>query len=142
MSSLEIDPTYPLITVVAAVIEREGRLLLGQRPPGKRHGGLWEFPGGKLLSGETVAEAIRRELREELDLELDRVGPVIFRAQDPGAVFDVWFVEVAARGAPRALEHTTLEWCNYRRLLEYDLAPADRRFAVEGMAAWGRRAIT
>lgn len=142
MGRSEIDQGSPTITVAAAVIERDGRLLLGQRPPGKRHGGLWEFPGGKLLTGETVAEAIGRELREELELELERVGPVLFRARDPGAAFDVWFVEVAARGTARALEHTTVEWCDRSRLLELDLAPADRQFAVEGMTATLRGSIT
>jgi mutator protein MutT len=138
----EINHMPPLITVAAAVIKREGRLLLGQRPRGKRHGGLWEFPGGKLLLGETVTEAIGRELREELDVELDRVGPVLFRARDPGAAFNVWFVEVAVCGTPRALEHTALKWCDRPRLLELDLAPADRQFAAEDMAVWGHRVIT
>jgi hypothetical protein len=89
-----------------------------------------------------AAEAIGRELREELELELEQFGPVLFRARDPGATFDVWFVEVAARGTPRALEHTTLEWCDRPRLLELDLAPVDRRFALEGVSATGRRGIT
>jgi len=53
-------------SVVAAVIERDGKYLLCQRPQGKRYGGLWEFPGGKLLAGESLLEAARRELREEL----------------------------------------------------------------------------
>src|SRR4028119_2222610 len=52
--------------VLAAVVQRAGRLLLARRPSGKRHAGLWEFPGGKFLLGETPLDAARRELAEEL----------------------------------------------------------------------------
>ena len=56
------------VPVVAAVIRREGRYLLGRRPGHKRHGGLWEFPGGKLHDGEDAEAAAHRELDEELAL--------------------------------------------------------------------------
>jgi len=57
----------PLLLVAAcALIDRDGRILMSQRPVGKDHAGLWEFPGGKLEAGETAEEAIVRELREEL----------------------------------------------------------------------------
>ena len=59
------------IRVIAAVIARGDRLLVCQRPPHKRHGGLWEFPGGKCEPGESDLEAARRELHEELGVELD-----------------------------------------------------------------------
>jgi len=57
------------------VIERDGLLFVCQRPHHKRHGGLWEFPGGKLEGSEEDEAAVRRELREELNLDLDAVGP-------------------------------------------------------------------
>jgi 8-oxo-dGTP pyrophosphatase MutT (NUDIX family) len=56
--------------VLAAVIRRQDRYLVCRRPAHKRHGGLWEFPGGKLEPGETLLEAARRELREELGAEV------------------------------------------------------------------------
>jgi 8-oxo-dGTP diphosphatase len=58
-----------MITVVAAVIEREGRILIGQRQAGDTHAGKWEFPGGKVEPGESPTEALERELREELGIE-------------------------------------------------------------------------
>ena len=58
------------VAVIAAVIQRGDKYLLGQRPEFKRHGGLWEFPGGKVHDGESRLEAIRRELAEELALKV------------------------------------------------------------------------
>ncbi len=72
--------------MVAAAIEGEdGRLLLQQRPPGKRHAGLWEFPGGKVDPGETPEAALVREIEEELGLGLDlgALRPLTF-ASEPG----------------------------------------------------------
>ena len=65
-----------MIAVVAGVVRREGRVLLCQRPEGKRFGLLWEFPGGKVEAGETPEAALERELREELDVET-RTGRVL-----------------------------------------------------------------
>ena len=58
-----------MTTVVAAVIERDGQVLIGQRPAGKRHGLKWEFPGGKVEPGEAPEDALRRELEEELGIQ-------------------------------------------------------------------------
>ena len=60
------EPLFPRVRVAAAVVERDGRLLMTRRPPGGPHGLLWEFPGGKLEASETAAEAVVREVREEL----------------------------------------------------------------------------
>ena len=124
------DRFGPPVSVAAAVIEREGRFLLGRRPPEKRHGGLWEFPGGKLLEGESVGEAVARELREELGLEIGQVGPILFRAEDPKSSFEICFIAVVARGIPRALEHSELTWCDRKGLLGLKLAPPDKQFVV------------
>jgi mutator protein MutT len=58
-----------VITVVAALIQREGKILVGQRQRGDTHAGKWEFPGGKVEHGESPVEALARELREELGIE-------------------------------------------------------------------------
>lgn len=116
------------ITVVAAVIRRDGRYLICRRPPGKRHGGLWEFPGGKLHDGETVADAVRRELSEELHVELARVGEVRARIPDPGSSFVIHFVEVEIAGEPRSTEHQAIAWVSAADLRDYPLAPSDRAF--------------
>jgi 8-oxo-dGTP diphosphatase len=118
-----------LIPVVACVIERGGRLLVCQRPAHKRHGGLWEFPGGKLEEGETPLDGARRELGEELGLDVTAVGPVDFAMVDPGSRFRIEFVPATAQGEPRCMEHTRVAWLTERELLELPLAPSDRAYA-------------
>jgi 8-oxo-dGTP diphosphatase len=121
--------------VLASVIESNGRLLLCRRPAGKRHGGLWEFPGGKVRRGENDLEAVGRELEEELGVEATRVGPPEFSAPDPGSDFVVEFVPVEIRGIPRCLEHSALKWVKEEELLTLPLAPSDylyARFRLEG----------
>jgi 8-oxo-dGTP diphosphatase len=124
-SSPEAEPVVP---VVAAVVERGGRFLVCRRPDEKRHGGLWEFPGGKLRPGEDLLAAARRELGEELDLAVSRLGRELFRARDPGSRFLVLFVEVEAAGVPRRLEHSELGWFSPDDLTRLELAPTDALF--------------
>lgn len=116
------------IRVVAAVIEREGHLLVCKRPVHKRYGGLWEFPGGKLEPGENDLEAITRELREELDLEVVGIAPADFTILDPHPNFLIAFVPVEIRGEPRCLEHTELAWLTEEEVGELELAPSDRQY--------------
>lgn len=116
------------IRVVAAIIERHGRLLVCRRPEHKRHGGLWEFPGGKVEPGESHADALRRELREELAVEVVDVGEVVFSRADPGSPFVIDFVPVTIEGEPRALEHSALAWVAPEGLGDYALAPSDWEF--------------
>ena len=115
--------------VLAAVIVENGRYLVGLRPGHKRHGGLWEFPGGKVESGETLLEALRRELKEELGIEVLLAGEPVFRRQDPGSPFLIEFVEVQISGVPRALEHDEIRWLNTRELRSLNLAPSDQAFS-------------
>lgn len=124
------------VRVVAAVIERDGRYLVGRRPGHKRHGGLWEFPGGKLDEGEDVRDAAERELREELSLRVDAVGACLVSFADGASPFVIEFHAVDAVGEPVAHEHDALDWLTPAELLEAPLAPADRRFA-EWLAGGG-----
>jgi mutator protein MutT len=117
------------IRVVAAVIERQGRYLVCQRPAGKRHGGLWEFPGGKLEAGEGILEAARRELDEELGVVVTAVGGQLFTITDPGSAFLIEFHPVTILGEPACLEHAALAWATAKELTALELAPGDRRFA-------------
>lgn len=116
--------------VVACVIQRRGKYLLCRRAARKRHAGLWEFPGGKLRRGESIEDAAARELSEELRLKVTGVGTTLQRTRDPGSPYVVRFVEVEARGEPRALEHSGLAWARPTDLPTFRLAPADRRFAT------------
>jgi 8-oxo-dGTP diphosphatase len=119
------------IRVVAAVVRREERYLVGRRPEHKRHGGLWEFPGGKVREGESRLDAVRRELAEELDLRVTGLGRVLFSARDESAPFLIDFVETEVEGTPVPLEHAELAWLNSKELSELLLAPADARFVAD-----------
>jgi 8-oxo-dGTP diphosphatase len=117
------------VRVVAAVIVRNGSYLLGRRPVEKRHGGLWEFPGGKLDPGESVVDAARRELHEELALEVRDTGRLLMRVADERTSFVIEFVEVFAEGEPVAIEHEALGWFEPEVMTGMRLAPADASFA-------------
>ena len=107
----------PLI-VTAAIICHQGRVLVTQRLEGARHGGLWEFPGGKLEAEETPAAALQRELREELDLpiEVGEIFDVIYHRYDWGAV-----LILAYHCTPLHFEVRNLQVANHRWLLPAEL---------------------
>jgi mutator protein MutT len=119
----------PVVRVLAAVIRRQGRYLLCLRPSQKRHGGLWEFPGGKLEAKESLAQAARRELREELGVEVTGCGPLLFSHQEPESPFQIEFVPVEIAGEPQALEHPEVRWVSVEEMRDMRLAPSDRAFA-------------
>jgi len=116
------------IQVVAAVVNHDGRYLLGRRPEGKRHGGLWEFPGGKMLEGESFLAAAHRELHEELALTATDAGATLFSARDPGSPFVISFVEITVEGEPDPTEHSEIGWFDLAQLREMALAPSDAAF--------------
>src|SRR3954468_6553834 len=98
-------PSVPIINVLAAVITQEDRYLVCQRPLAKRHGGLWEFPGGKVEPGESLLDAANRELTEELNVPAVRGGEPLFSAHDDGSPFVINFVPTEIAGDPACLEH-------------------------------------
>ncbi len=102
-----------MIAVVAGVVRREGRVLLCQRPEGKRFGLLWEFPGGKVEAGETPEAALERELREELDVQT-RTGRVLdalrMDSRDGGDLLLLFYESEIVRGEPRTVECRALDW--------------------------------
>jgi 8-oxo-dGTP diphosphatase len=121
-----------VIVVAAAVIRREGKILVARRAPGKKHAGLWEFPGGKLEEGETPEQGLAREIREELGVEV-AVGRELARAThayDFGVIELITFECAVASGRVHAsTDHDKLDWVEPARLLDYDLAPADAAIA-------------
>lgn len=122
-------PDRPPVPVVCAVIEREGRVLLAQRPTGKHLPLQWEFAGGKVEPGEAPEAAIVREIREELGCEIEIVRAL------PAFVFDyktvvIRMIPFVARltetsAEPCAHEHVALAWVSPSEFSRYALAPAD-----------------
>lgn len=118
----------PPLQVVGAVLWRDGRLLAVQRPPGRRHAGLWEFPGGKIEPGETALDALARELREELGIT--PCGARWWRSLShtyPDLRVELHFYTVGAfAGEPCALEGQTLRWVTPVEALDLPFLEADR----------------
>lgn len=113
----------------AAIINEEGQLLLAQRPEGKRGAGQWEFPGGKLEAGETPEQALKRELKEELDMDVcvHDLKPLTFasyRYPDFHLVMP-FFVCQKWKGQISPVEGQTLAWVRYPDLVNYPTLAAD-----------------
>jgi len=123
------DTGKPEIAVAAGILrDRAGRALIAQRPEGKHQAGWWEFPGGKLHAAETPLEALTRELREELGIEVDSAEPLLtYRHDYPERIVElhVWCV-LAFTGDPIGVEGQALRWSPIDELLETGLLPADR----------------
>jgi 8-oxo-dGTP diphosphatase len=117
-----------VVDVAAAVIEREdGSFLLAQRPRGKAYAGYWEFPGGKVETGEPVAEALRRELHEELGIHLVLAYPWITRVFSyPHATVRLHFHRVLKwQGEPHPHEEQALAWQRCGALSVAPMLPAN-----------------
>ncbi len=125
------------VDVVASVIEEGRRFLICQRPLHKRHGGLWEFPGGKVEAGETYLEAVERELAEELAVRVLTVGAPHLAIADPGSEFTIVFLPVAIEGEPECIEHAALRWVTVEEALALPLAPSDRRYVLHRLNGKG-----
>jgi len=104
--------TAPVDVAVAVLIRSDGAALLARRPESKVYSGYWEFPGGKVEPGEPIRDALVREIREELGVEIARAYPWITRVfAYPHATVRLHFHRVYAwRGEPRALEHQAIAW--------------------------------
>ena len=123
------QPKPILLVAAAALVDRENRVLLAQRPPGKSLAGLWEFPGGKVDPGETPERALIRELQEELSIDVcpTCLAPFTF-ASHTYDTFHLLMPLYLCRSwdgviAPR--EGQTVKWVRAMRLADYPMPPAD-----------------
>ncbi|MEK9660786.1 MAG: (deoxy)nucleoside triphosphate pyrophosphohydrolase [Alphaproteobacteria bacterium] len=118
-----------LLVSAVALVDRDDRVLLAQRPEGKAMAGLWEFPGGKVGPGETPEAALIRELDEELGIDTEKscLAPIAFASHSypefhllmPLFVCRVW------RGIPEPREGQQLAWVRPNRMRDYPMPPAD-----------------
>ena len=113
---------------VAVIQDSSGRILLSRRADHAHQGGLWEFPGGKLDPGETLAQALKREIREELGIEVQSHSPLIrinHRYPDRSVLLDVHRV-TAYSGVPEGREGQPLVWVAPESMRDYPMPAADR----------------
>jgi 8-oxo-dGTP diphosphatase len=116
----------PLI-VTAAIICRDNKILITRRPQDKQHGGLWEFPGGKLHDNESPRDALKRELAEELGIEIT-VGSILDAAYyryEWGPVLVLAYLCQKQEGIIRNLEVAEHRWIDAEDFHQFDMLPAD-----------------
>jgi len=114
------------VEVVAAVIERDGKILIARRPERSHLAGLWEFPGGKPEPGETFEDALRREIREELGVVAsvgERISTVEW--EYPDRRVRLTFFRCGIYGEPRPIEGQEMAWVTPADLTRYRFPPAD-----------------
>ena len=132
------DAPLPTVLVVAvALIDVDGRVLIAKRPEGKKLAGLWEFPGGKVEPGERPEQALTRELKEELDIDVKEscLAPFVFasHAYDSFHLLMPLYLCRRWEGVVAAREHDALAWVKPNKLSDYPMPPAD-----EPLVAWLR----
>lgn len=119
-----------LLVVAAALVDRDGRVLLQQRPAGRQMAGLWEFPGGKVDPGERPEEALIRELKEELGIDTDEacLAPATFASAPLGDRHLLLLLYVCRkwRGDPQALDASALKWLRPQQMFSLEMPPADK----------------
>jgi 8-oxo-dGTP diphosphatase len=118
----------PTEVVCLVLRDHNGFILAMQRPPGKRLGGLWEFPGGKVEANEPPSDALRREIKEELHLDLGELSPLppVEHTYDFGTIRLLPFLSKGGERPTLTLtEHTAAKWIDPREWSLLDWAPAD-----------------
>ena len=121
-----------MIEVVAALIWRDGKFLICQRPKNKKRALLWEFVGGKVEPGETKEQALVRECREEL--ALDVTAQDVFMEVThvyPDVTVHLTLFNATAEGEPQMLEHNDVKWITPSQIDEYEFCPADKDILIK-----------
>ena len=118
-----------VLVVACALIDKDGRVLIAQRPKNKGMADLWEFPGGKVEAGERPEQTLIRELKEELGIDVKEpcLAPLSFAsfAYDDFHLLMPLYVCRRWDGFPHALEHQALKWVRPNQLRDYPMPPAD-----------------
>ena len=118
-----------VLVVACALLDADGRVLIAQRPAGKALAGMWEFPGGKVESGERPEETLIRELKEELGIDVQEacLAPLTFasHAYETFSLLMPLYVCRRWTGSPHGMEGQALKWVSPPRLRDYPMPPAD-----------------
>lgn len=141
MTEAVTEAQVPTVLVVAvALIDLDGRILIAKRPEGKQLAGLWEFPGGKVEPGERPEQALIRELKEELGIDVKEacLAPFVFTSHAYEKFHLLMPLYLCRRwsGTVVAKEHSALAWVKPAKLRDYPMPPAD-----EPLIAWLRDLI-
>lgn len=119
----KVDMDQPT-KVSAAIIKDGDKILLCQRPKGKRHELLWEFPGGKIEPNETEEDCIIREIQEELDVTLGNLKRLTTIQADDVSI--TYFEATIISGELKMIEHNDIKWVNKKEIINFSLCPNDK----------------
>ena len=122
------EPKKAVHVAVAVIENAENQILIAKRPGDKHLGGLWEFPGGKVEAGESVEIALKRELLEEVNLEVDKLVPLIqipWQYESKAVFLDVFSCKPIA-GVARGCENQEVRWISRQELHHYHFPPANK----------------
>tara|TARA_B110000037_G_scaffold109516_1_gene126734 strand:- start:380 stop:802 length:423 start_codon:yes stop_codon:yes gene_type:complete len=124
-----IDPKQLIIVASVALINSDNQILIAQRPKEKHLSGLWEFPGGKVEKNESPENTLIRELKEELNVNINQkcVAPLTFSEFDYKEFNLLLLLYVCRRwdGDPESMENNPIKWVKSNKLREYKMPPAD-----------------
>lgn len=117
---------------VGVVIDQSKKLLIAERPPNKTKAGYWEFPGGKVEEGETVFNALKRELQEEVGICIDSAIPFIkvyYETLDSKVLLDTWII-TSYSGQPSGVEGQIIKWIDVSEL-DHFIFPEGNKKIIE-----------
>lgn len=112
--------------VTAGIIQKDGKILICQRPEGKSLAGFWEFPGGKQEPGESLESCLKRELKEELSLKITDINP-LYTVHRPESDLNIHFFTCKPQpnSKPDKLEHQAIQWIGPDDLKNFSFCPSD-----------------
>ena len=134
-------PETRIHVAVGVVVNRERQVLIAKRHARQHQGGLWEFPGGKVDDGESVQDALKRELLEEVNIDVRECASLLkihHDYADKQVLLDVWYVNVFA-GEPAGCEGQPVKWIGIEEFSNHDFPEANREIidAVRNLLAPG-----
>lgn len=130
LTAEQIKKNKVTVHAVAGILMRDGKLLVAERPEGKPYSGYWEFPGGKVENDEPAELAIKRELHEELGIDVIHAEPWfqhLHAYPDKTVLLDLWLITEFS-GDPQGLENQVLRWVSYEEILHLPLLEGNLAF--------------
>ena len=117
------------VEVVAGVVEKKGKYLVGRKTDSQSNSEVWEFPGGKVEAGESIEDALRREWREELEVDIAKFcGPITKLENEE---YRLHFCAIEISGTPAAKEHSELAWLEPKKIGRLTMHALDSQFVLK-----------